>query len=121
MRITYVAREWSPSLVLIERIGASGMPLVALASLVADRKAPVWDKDFTMERAGRVRRIRADAHVLKDRTGRALGCVMLLRDVHQLSMFDVAGKLGLSVPAAKSRLRRASSWVTRTRCACGCG
>ena len=33
--------------------------------------------------------------------------VMLLRDVHQLSMFDVAGKLGLSVPAAKSRLRRA--------------
>jgi signal transduction histidine kinase len=28
-----------------------------------------------------VRRIRADAHVLKDQAGRALGCVILLRDV----------------------------------------
>jgi len=33
--------------------------------------------------------------------------VMLLRDVDQLSMFEIAGRLGLSVPAAKSRLRRA--------------
>ena len=33
--------------------------------------------------------------------------VMLLRDVDQLSMFEIAGRLGLSLPAAKSRLRRA--------------
>jgi RNA polymerase sigma-70 factor (ECF subfamily) len=33
--------------------------------------------------------------------------VMLLRDVQQLSMSDVAAQLGLSVPAAKSRLMRA--------------
>jgi RNA polymerase sigma-70 factor (ECF subfamily) len=46
--------------------------------------------------------------------------VMLLRDVHQLSMFDVAGKLGLSVPAAKSRLRRARMEM-RTRISSHCG
>jgi RNA polymerase sigma-70 factor, ECF subfamily len=33
--------------------------------------------------------------------------VMLLRDVEQMSMADVAQRLGLSVPAAKSRLMRA--------------
>ncbi len=33
--------------------------------------------------------------------------VMLLRDVDQMPMADVAGRLGLSVPAAKSRLMRA--------------
>ena len=33
--------------------------------------------------------------------------VMLLRDLEQLSMPDVAARLGLSVPAAKSRLMRA--------------
>jgi RNA polymerase sigma-70 factor (ECF subfamily) len=46
--------------------------------------------------------------------------VMLLRDVHQLSMFDVAGKLGLSVPAAKSRLRRARMEM-RSRISTHCG
>jgi two-component system sensor histidine kinase HydH len=65
----------------LERIGAGGTPLAGLAGLVADRQSPVWDKDFAVERGGRVRRIRADAHVLKDRVGRPLGCVMLLRDV----------------------------------------
>jgi RNA polymerase sigma-70 factor, ECF subfamily len=46
--------------------------------------------------------------------------VMLLRDVHQLSMFDVAGRLGLSVPAAKSRLRRARMEM-RLRISMHCG
>lgn len=65
----------------LESLCAGDVPLVGLAGLVADRQAAVWDEDFAVERGGRVRRIRADAHVLKDRTGRALGCVMLLRDV----------------------------------------
>src|SRR5205823_14006481 len=65
----------------LEQMGARGSPLVELAGLVADRQAAVWDQDFTVGGGGRVRRIRADAHVLKDRAGRALGCVMLLRDV----------------------------------------
>jgi signal transduction histidine kinase len=65
----------------LERIGAGAAALVALAGLVGERRAPVWDQDFTLGRGGRTRRIRADAHVLKDRKGRELGCVMLLRDV----------------------------------------
>jgi RNA polymerase sigma-70 factor (ECF subfamily) len=32
---------------------------------------------------------------------------MLLRDLDQMPMPDVAGRLGLSIPAAKSRLMRA--------------
>ena len=46
--------------------------------------------------------------------------VMLLRDVEQLSMRDVASRLGLSVPAAKSRLMRARMEL-RQRLAKHCG
>jgi RNA polymerase sigma-70 factor (ECF subfamily) len=46
--------------------------------------------------------------------------VMLLRDLEQLSMPDVASRLGLSVPAAKSRLMRARMEL-RCRIAKHCG
>src|SRR6185312_7628266 len=46
-----------------------------------ERSAAVWDQDFAIDRGGRVRRIRADAHVLKDSAGKAVGCIILLRDV----------------------------------------
>ena len=46
--------------------------------------------------------------------------VMLLRDLEQLSMPDVAFRLGLSVPAAKSRLMRARMEL-RSRIAKHCG
>jgi RNA polymerase sigma-70 factor, ECF subfamily len=46
--------------------------------------------------------------------------VMLLRDLEQLSMPDVACRLGLSVPAAKSRLMRARMEL-RSRIAKHCG
>ena len=46
--------------------------------------------------------------------------VMLLRDLEQLSMPDVAARLGLSVPAAKSRLMRARVEL-RARVAKHCG
>jgi RNA polymerase sigma-70 factor, ECF subfamily len=46
--------------------------------------------------------------------------VMLLRDLEQLSMPDVAARLGLSVPAAKSRLMRARVEL-RLRIAKHCG
>ena len=58
-----------------------GAPLAALAGRVADRNEAVWDHDFDLDRGGRVRRIRAHAHVLKDSAGQAIGCIMLLRDV----------------------------------------
>jgi RNA polymerase sigma-70 factor, ECF subfamily len=46
--------------------------------------------------------------------------VMLLRDLEQLSMPDVAARLGLSVPAAKSRLMRARMELrSRIRKHCG--
>jgi len=46
--------------------------------------------------------------------------VMLLRDLDQLSMPDVALRLGLSIPAAKSRLARARMEL-RSRVAKHCG
>jgi len=46
--------------------------------------------------------------------------VMLLRDLEQLSMPDVASRLGLSVPAAKSRLMRARMEL-RSRIVKHCG
>jgi len=46
--------------------------------------------------------------------------VMLLRDLDQMSMPDVAGQLGLSVPAAKSRLMRARMEL-RSRLTKHCG
>ena len=52
-------------------ISSGGVPLVALAGQVAERHAAVWDQDFAVDRGGRVRRIRADAHVLKDTRGKA--------------------------------------------------
>lgn len=46
--------------------------------------------------------------------------VMMLRDLNQMSMPDVAGRLGLSVPAAKSRLMRARMEL-RSRITKHCG
>jgi two-component system sensor histidine kinase HydH len=65
----------------LETLGAGGNSLAELARRVATRRAAVWDHDFSVARNGRVRRLRADAHVLRDRTGRSLGCVILLRDM----------------------------------------
>jgi signal transduction histidine kinase len=60
---------------------SAGAPLRELADQVSERHAAVWDYDFDLDRGGRVRRIRAHAHVLKDSVGDAIGCIMLLRDV----------------------------------------
>ncbi|WZP00637.1 ATP-binding protein [Isosphaeraceae bacterium EP7] len=66
---------------LLPSISTGGAPLAELAGRVADRNAAVWDQDFAVDRNGRVRRIRADAHVLKDSAGKSVGCIILLRDV----------------------------------------
>jgi two-component system sensor histidine kinase HydH len=62
-------------------IPSGGALLADLAHRVAGRNAAVWDQDFAIDRGGRVRRIRADAHVLKDSLARSVGCIILLRDV----------------------------------------
>ncbi len=72
----------------LDRLGPGGSPLVDLVRRVSDRRAPVWDQDFSIGRGGRLRRIRADAHVLKDRKGQALGCVLLLRDVSERALME---------------------------------
>ena len=62
-------------------LSSGGAPLADLVTRVAGRNAVVWDQDFVIDRGGRARRIRADAHVLKDSASRAVGCIILLRDV----------------------------------------
>jgi two-component system, NtrC family, sensor histidine kinase HydH len=65
----------------LDTISTAAAPLGSLTEIVATRHAPVWDEEFSLDRAGRVHRIRADAHVLKDAMGNAIGYVTLLRDV----------------------------------------
>jgi PAS domain S-box-containing protein len=65
----------------LAEVPSGGATLAALAGRVAERNAPIWDQDFTLERDGRERLIRTHAHVLKDSAGKPLGCVLLLRDV----------------------------------------
>ncbi len=62
-------------------LGSAGASLTDLGNRVAERNAAVWDQDFAINRGGRTRRIRADAHVLKDSESRAVGGIILLRDV----------------------------------------
>ena len=69
-------------------ISSGDVPLVDLADRVAERGEAVWDHDFVVERGGRVRRLRADAHVLKDEADRTLGCVILLRDVSERVLME---------------------------------
>jgi two-component system, NtrC family, sensor histidine kinase HydH len=69
-------------------ISSGSAPLVELAGQVAERNAAVWDQDFAIDRSGRARRIRADAHVLKDSAGKAVGCIILLRDVSDRVMME---------------------------------
>lgn len=65
----------------LARISADGLPLVAMAARVAARNTTIWDQDFSLDDGGRVRRVRAHAHVLKDADGGPAGCLLLLRDV----------------------------------------
>ena len=65
----------------LANVSAAGVSLAALAGEVADRNESLWDRDFTLDHGGRLRRIRAHAHVLKEAGRGALGCLFLLRDV----------------------------------------
>jgi two-component system, NtrC family, sensor histidine kinase HydH len=65
----------------LSRISSGGASLAGLADRVAELNAAVWDQDFAIDRGGRLRRIRADSHVFKDSDSKAIGCIILLRDV----------------------------------------
>jgi two-component system, NtrC family, sensor histidine kinase HydH len=62
-------------------VSSDDAPLIGLAQQVAERGDAIRDYDCVISRGGQVRRLRADAHVLKDTAGYTLGCVILLRDV----------------------------------------
>jgi two-component system, NtrC family, sensor histidine kinase HydH len=65
----------------IARISSAEVPLEAMSLSVSERKEVVSDRDLTLDRAGRVRRLVASALDLKDMHGETIGCVIHLRDV----------------------------------------
>ncbi|MHB1556412.1 MAG: two-component system sensor histidine kinase NtrB [Isosphaeraceae bacterium] len=64
------------------------VPLLDLANRVAEHGEAIRDHDCAVDCAGQIRRLRADAHVLKDSADRPLGCVMLLRDVTERALME---------------------------------
>jgi signal transduction histidine kinase len=48
----------------------------------------VRDSDFSVDRAGRILRLRVDGHALKDTEGTASGCVIHLRDVTERMLME---------------------------------
>jgi PAS domain S-box-containing protein len=69
-------------------IAPPDLPLTDLYREVVVRQIPVRDRDFTLDRAGRVSRLHLDGHVLKDTEGTALGCVLHLRDVTERMLLE---------------------------------
>jgi two-component system sensor histidine kinase HydH len=62
--------------------------LVEMYREVVDKQAAVRDRDFNVDRAGCVRRLGVDGHVLKDTAGSWLGCVIHLRDVTERMLLE---------------------------------
>jgi two-component system sensor histidine kinase HydH len=62
-------------------ISPAEVPLVDVYREVMEGQSSVLDREVNVDRAGRVLCLRVSGHVLKDREGEALGCVIDLRDV----------------------------------------
>jgi two-component system, NtrC family, sensor histidine kinase HydH len=69
-------------------ISSVEVPLLELADRIAERGEAIRDHDCVDDRGGRIRRFRADAHVLKDAVDQRLGCVILLRDVSERVLME---------------------------------
>lgn len=69
-------------------ISSTEVPLASLHKQVLEKQAAVRDRDFSVHRLGRVQRLRAEAHVLTDTEGTALGCVIHLRDVTERALME---------------------------------
>jgi two-component system sensor histidine kinase HydH len=65
----------------VASISPADAPLMAVYKEVVGRQATIRDRDWNVDRAGRVLRLRVDGHALKDTEGTSLGCVIHLRDV----------------------------------------
>ncbi len=62
-------------------ISSGEVPLETMSAWVTAKREAVNDRELTLDRSGRVRRLVASALELKDRQGDTLGCVIHLRDV----------------------------------------
>ena len=65
----------------LARVSPAGLPLTTLAREIAERGQPVWDRDFTLDHGGRLRRIARMHTYSRLPAVSALGCLFLLRDV----------------------------------------
>jgi two-component system sensor histidine kinase HydH len=82
------------------------VPLAEMYREVVGQQAAVRDRDFNVERAGRVVRLRVDGHVLEDTQGTALGCAIHLRDVTERILME-------------ERMRRMERFLSLTTLASG--
>ena len=64
------------------------LPLTQLMQQVFERQCPIQDQDLSMNQDGRLLRLRADAHLLRDTAGKSSGCVVHLRDVTARSLLE---------------------------------
>src|SRR6201999_956224 len=62
--------------------------LVEIYQEVVGKQATVRDRDFKVDRAGRVLRLKVDGHRLKDTEGIVLGCMIHLRDVTEQKLLE---------------------------------
>jgi PAS domain S-box-containing protein len=65
----------------LARLASAEVPLDGICRQVLGRHEPVRDRECAVQREGGTRLLLASAHELKDTNGRALGCVIHLRDV----------------------------------------
>jgi signal transduction histidine kinase len=69
-------------------IASANLPLVEVCREVVGKQAAVRDRDFNIDRAGRILRLRVDGHTLNDTEGALLGCVIHLRDVTERMLLE---------------------------------
>jgi PAS domain S-box-containing protein len=69
-------------------ISPADVPLEKVYREVVEGRTAVRDRDFNVDRAGRILRLRVDGHTLKDTEGTALGCVIHLRDVTERMLME---------------------------------
>jgi len=62
--------------------------LVEVYQEVVGNQATVRDRDYKVDRVGRILRLRVDGHLLKDTEGISLGCVIHLRDVTERMLLE---------------------------------
>jgi signal transduction histidine kinase len=72
----------------LECLSSVEIPLVDVFRQVAERREAVREQDFSVSRLGRVLRLRVDGDVLKDTEGKAVGCVIHLRDVTERMLME---------------------------------